>query len=261
IPGRLALPEHLSGRALDGEAEELAVAKAGQVNAIAVDNRRRVTLRQVGLPDDVSSRAEICRQAADLSHSRPVRPAETRPLVGGPGSHHEPRHQDDENRTHGSHGCSSLGARLPAPVYSVSGSGASGSGQTIFVNCPRCSSSRPFPPRPVTSYFAVLMVCSAPRLVSTVIRSRSPDEAMNPRTRSVSDDSLMRMTPRPGPDRKFTSSTFVRMARASRVAAISTSLPVAFATPTHSAPSAALAKRLPLRVLGSTNGSRPNRML
>jgi len=33
--------------------------------------------------------------------------------------------------------------------------------------------------RLVTSYFAVLIVCSAPRLVSTVSRSRSPTEAMN----------------------------------------------------------------------------------
>ena len=59
-------------------------------------------------------------------------------------------------------------------------SGRSGSPVTTRVNWPRCSSSRPLPPRPVTSYFAVLTVCSAPRLVSTSSRSRSPrrgDEA------------------------------------------------------------------------------------
>mgnify|MGYP003694672285 CR=1 FL=1 len=44
----------------------------------------------------------------------------------------------------------------------------SGIGQTIRVNWPRWSSSRPLPPRPVTSYLPVLMVCSAPRVVSTV---------------------------------------------------------------------------------------------
>ena len=57
---------------------------------------------------------------------------------------------------------------------------------TTRVNCPRCSSSRPLPPRPVTSYFAVLTVCSAPRDVSTVSRSRSPFEATKPSTRSSS---------------------------------------------------------------------------
>ena len=42
------------------------------------------------------------------------------------------------------------------------------------MNWPRCSSSRPFPPRPVVPYLAVLIVWLAPRLVSTVRRSRSP---------------------------------------------------------------------------------------
>ena len=81
------------------------------------------------------------------------------------------------------------------------------------------------PPRPVTSYFAVLMVCSAPRVVSTVSRSRSPLDAMNPSTRS-SLPSLIRMTPLPGPDRKFTSSALQSMPRASAVAAIRISPPV-----------------------------------
>ena len=66
-----------------------------------------------------------------------------------------------------------------AQFDAVSGGGASGVGQTTRVNWPRCSSSRPLPPRPVTSYFAVLIVCSAPRVVSTVSRSRSPVDAMN----------------------------------------------------------------------------------
>ena len=66
------------------------------------------------------------------------------------------------------------------PRHPAVSAGASGVGQTMRVNWPRCSSSRPLPPRPVTSYLAVLMVCSAPRVVSTVSRSRSPrrgDEA------------------------------------------------------------------------------------
>ena len=71
-------------------------------------------------------------------------------------------------------------------------SGASGAAQRMRVKLPRCSSSRPLPPRPVTSYFVVLMVCSAPREVSTVSRSRSPVEAMKPSTRS-SSFSLIRM--------------------------------------------------------------------
>ena len=85
--------------------------------------------------------------------------------------------------------------------YSDSGAGVSGTGHRMRVNCPRWSSSRPLPPRPVTSYFAVLIVCSAPRLVSTVSRSRSPVDAMNPSTRSDYESSLIRITPRPGPDR------------------------------------------------------------
>ena len=74
------------------------------------------------------------------------------------------------------------GARV-APIRTLTRAGApgaSGVGQRTRVNWPRWSSSRPLPPRPVTSYLAVLMVCSAPRLVSTVSRSRSPgrgDEA------------------------------------------------------------------------------------
>ena len=127
--------------------------------------------------------------------------------------------------------------RQPVAWPLVSGGGVSGTGQTIRVNWPRCSSSRPLPPRPVTSYFAVQIVCSAPRLVSTVSRSRSPVEATNPRTRSSFDDSLIRMTPRPGPERKFTSSALVRIARASRVAAMTISPPVRRATPTISADS------------------------
>src|SRR4030095_6753731 len=148
--------------------------------------------------------------------------------------------------------CQSVG-RLPRMVAGtfgashhaayVSGCGASGVGQMTRVNWPRCRSSRPFPPRPVTSYFPVLMVCSAPRLVSTVNRSRSPVEAMKPSTRSSFADSLMRITPRPGPERKFTSSAFASSPRASRVAAISTSPPESLATPTTSAPSATLANR------------------
>src|SRR4051812_33423308 len=53
------------------------------------------------------------------------------------------------------------------------GGGASGVGHTIFAKPPRCSSSRPFPPRPVTPYLVVLIVCSPPRVVSTVSRLRS----------------------------------------------------------------------------------------
>src|SRR5262249_53492116 len=82
----------------------------------------------------------------------------------------------------------------------VNGAGASGVGHNTRVNCPRCSNSRPLPPRPVISYFAVLIVCSAPRLVSTVRMSRSPLDAMKPSTLS-SLPSLMSNTPLPGPDR------------------------------------------------------------
>ena len=63
--------------------------------------------------------------------------------------------------------------RQPSLQNSVSQSAPSNTGFTSWspyatrVNWPRCSSSRPFPPRPVTSYLAVLIVCSAPRLVST----------------------------------------------------------------------------------------------
>src|SRR5262249_11314192 len=46
----------------------------------------------------------------------------------------------------------------PAPHYD-SGVGASGTGQITRANWPRCRSSRPLPPRPVTSYLAVLIVC------------------------------------------------------------------------------------------------------
>ena len=84
----------------------------------------------------------------------------------------------------------------------------------------------------------VLIVCSAPRLVSTRMMSRSPVEAMNPSTRSSPACSLIRMTPLPGPDRKFTSSARHRIARASCVAAMTVSDPVITATPTTSAPSA-----------------------
>ena len=97
-------------------------------------------------------------------------------------------------------------------------------------------SSRPLPPRPVTSYFPVLTVCSAPRVVSTVSRSRSPFEATKPSTRS-SSATLIRITPLPGPARKFTSLAAHSMARASRVTAMTVSSPVARLTPTTSAPS------------------------
>ena len=130
-------------------------------------------------------------------------------------------------------------------------------GQRMRANPPRCSSSRPLPPRPVTPYFAVLIVCSAPRVVSTVSRSRSPVDAMKPRTRS-SLPTLISSTPLPGPDRKFTSSAFARSPRPSAVAAISTSPPASRATPTISDPFDGLANRRPARVLGSTNASRPN---
>ena len=66
-------------------------------------------------------------------------------------------------------------------------------------NPPRCSSSRaPCRRARSRSYFAVLIVCSPPRVVSTVSRSRSPVEAMNPITLSSSareldeDDPLAR---------------------------------------------------------------------
>ena len=48
------------------------------------------------------------------------------------------------------------------PLYEESGGGFSTSPGITRVNWPRCSSSRPLPPRPVTSYFVVLIVCSAP---------------------------------------------------------------------------------------------------
>src|SRR5437773_4112657 len=73
----------------------------------------------------------------------------------------------------------SADARHDAPFYPEapgpdSGAGASGIGQITRANPPRWSSSRPLPPRPLISYFAVLIVCSAPRVVSTVSRARSP---------------------------------------------------------------------------------------
>ena len=110
----------------------------------------------------------------------------------------------------------------------------------ILANWPRCKSSRPLPPRPVTSYLAVLTVCEAPRLVSTVSKSRSPVDATNPSTRSCFGSILMRITPRPGPERKLTSSIVQSIARASRVTAIRVSVPVICATPTTSAPPPAL---------------------
>ena len=91
-------------------------------------------------------------------------------------------------------------AQQPAVVIPDSGGGFSTSCGMTRVNWPRCISSRPFPPRPVTSYFAVLIVCSAPRLVSTRMMSRSPLDAMKPSTRSF-PPSLMRITPLPGPER------------------------------------------------------------
>src|SRR5690606_57518 len=143
--------------------------------------------------------------------------------------------------------------------HASSGAGASGWRGTTRTNPPRCISSRPRPPRLVSSYFAVLMFCSLPRLVSTVIRSRSPVDAMKPITRSLSFASLIRITPRPGPDRKFTSSALHSSARACRVATITVSSPVIFSTPTISWPAGALAKRRPARVLASTNGSSEKR--
>src|SRR5690606_35437339 len=137
--------------------------------------------------------------------------------------------------------------------------GTSGVGRTTRVNEPRCSSSRPLPPRDVTSYLAVLMVCSAPRLVSTVIRSRSPLEATTPSTRSAAGSILIRMTPLPGPARKLTSETGHSIARARRVAAITVSVPVTTSTSTTSAPSAGRAKRRPARVLTSAYGARLKR--
>ena len=68
----------------------------------------------------------------------------------------------------------------PPLYFKPSGAGRRRCGQTMRTNPPRCSSSRPLPPRPVTSYLAVLMVCSPPRVVSTVSRSRSPVDAMKP---------------------------------------------------------------------------------
>jgi hypothetical protein len=41
-----------------------------------------------------------------------------------------------------------------ASPYPFEACGASGIGQTPRVNCPLCSSSRPFPPRPVREAFA-----------------------------------------------------------------------------------------------------------
>src|SRR5690606_39157919 len=139
--------------------------------------------------------------------------------------------------------------------------GTSTGGGTTRTNCPRCSSSRPLPPRLVTSYFAVLIVCSAPRVVSTIIRSRSPVDAMKPSSRSSAGCSLIRMTPRPGPLRKFTSSRPHSIARACRVAAMIVSCPVTRATPTTSTPSGTRAKRRPVRVLASTKGSSEKRRL
>src|SRR5512132_1626639 len=106
--------------------------------------------------------------------------------------------------------------RLQADLhYGVNGGGFSTSLGITRMNWPRCSSSRPLPPRPVTSYLVVLIVCSPPRLVSTRSRSRSPVEATNPRTRSSADCSLTRITPLPGPDRKLISSTAHSIACAS----------------------------------------------
>ena len=59
--------------------------------------------------------------------------------------------------------------------------------------------------------------------------------------RSLEDIVHQVTDPRPGPDRKFTSSTLVSIARASRVAAMRISPPVTRPTPTSSAPSAARA--------------------
>src|SRR5512143_3988620 len=67
----------------------------------------------------------------------------------------------------------------------------SSDGTTTRTNWPRCGSSRPRPPREVTSYFAVLIVCCAPRLVSTVSRSRSPDDATKPSSRSAPSASFL----------------------------------------------------------------------
>ena len=52
-----------------------------------------------------------------------------------------------------------LGSEAGATEPSVGGGGSTGGG-TTRTNWPRCSTSRPLPPRPVTSYFAVLIVCS-----------------------------------------------------------------------------------------------------
>ncbi len=117
------------------------------------------------------------------------------------------------------------------------------------------------PPRPVTPYFVVLIVCSAPLVVSTVIRSRSPVDAMKPSNRSFSFCSLIRMTPRPGPLRKLISSALHSIALAWRVAAITISSPVTRTTPTISAPSGTRANLRPARVLGSTNVCSENRRL
>ena len=134
-----------------------------------------------------------------------------------------------------------------------------GSGQTIRVNWPRCSSSRPLPPRPVTSYLPVLMVCSAPRVVSTVSRSRSPVEAMEPRTRS-SSPSLIRMHAFPGPGQEV---DLVGLAQDAAGLGGGGDQDLAAGQPARRRrsrrPRTGRAKRRPERVLGSTNASRPKR--
>ncbi len=60
--------------------------------------------------------------------------------------------------------------------------------------------SRPRPPRLVSSYLAVFTRCSPPSVVRATIVSRSSLAALKPRSVSPAP-SFIKSTPRPGPDR------------------------------------------------------------
>lgn len=100
IAWRFPLPQHFAGRAIDGQAEQPAVSDAGQENPIAVDDRRGVSLWQIGLPDDVAGWAEFDGKTGDFGDAGAIGSAESCSLAVGARRRHEQRHHQQRLKRH-----------------------------------------------------------------------------------------------------------------------------------------------------------------
>jgi glycosyltransferase involved in cell wall biosynthesis len=112
-PGGLSLPHHFAAVEVEADRKEptfiphlgasridtIASLDSGQIDAVTREDRRRVSLGQRCLPDDIRFWTDLAGQMASVDDAAAVRPAKARPVTGrNCGDNYNPQHQYTDKR-------------------------------------------------------------------------------------------------------------------------------------------------------------------